>query len=190
MMERLKYAHKNFTKKMNSTLIIFSTTDGQTKSICNRIASIIENNNLVNIININDVADINLSSFDQIIIGASIRYGKHHPDLYQFIKENKAVLDLKKSSFFSVNVVARKPEKNTAATNPYMQKFLKLADWEPNDLSVFAGKIDYPKYGFIDKHMIRFIMWMTKGPTDLSGTYEFTDWNKVDAFANQLVLLK
>ena len=94
MMERLKYAHKNFTKKMNSTLIIFSTTDGQTKSICNRIASIIENNNLVNIININDVADINLSSFDQIIIGASIRYGKHHPDLYQFIKENKAVLDL------------------------------------------------------------------------------------------------
>ena len=71
-----------------------------------------------------------------------------------------------------------------------MQKFLKLTDWEPNDISVFAGKIDYPKYGFIDKHMIRFIMWMTKGPTDLSGTYEFTDWNKVDEFANQLVLLK
>ena len=126
MMERLKYAHKNFTKKMNSTLIIFSTTDGQTKSICNRIASIIENNNLVNIININDVADINLSSFDQIIIGASIRYGKHHPDLYQFIKENKAVLDLKKSSFFSVNVVARKPEKILQLQILICKNFLSL----------------------------------------------------------------
>ena len=71
-----------------------------------------------------------------------------------------------------------------------MQKFLSLSAWKPNVLEVFAGKIDYPKYKFIDKHMIRFIMWMTKGPTDTSGTYEFTDWMKVDAFANQIVLLK
>jgi len=49
-------------------------------------------------------------------------------------------------------------------------------------LAVFAGKIDYPRYGFVDKHMIRFIMWMTKGPTDLTATIEFTDWNKVDEF--------
>jgi menaquinone-dependent protoporphyrinogen oxidase len=35
--------------------------------------------------------------------------------------------------------------------------------------------------------MIRFIMWMTKGPTDTSATFEFTDWNKVDDFAAQLV---
>ena len=142
------------------------------------------------VISIQESENINLDDFETIIIGASIRYGKHKPEVYKFIKNNFEILNNKKNAFFSVNVVARKPEKNTPDTNPYMQKFLKLADWEPNDLSVFAGKIDYPKYGFIDKHMIRFIMWMTKGPTDLSGTYEFTDWNKVDEFANQLVLLK
>ena len=36
------------------------------------------------------------------------------------------------------------------------------------------------------KHMIRFIMWMTKGPTDLNGTFEFTDWDDVDAFARRV----
>jgi len=51
---------------------------------------------------------------------------------------------------------------------------------------VFAGKIDYPQYKFIDKQMIRFIMWMTKGPTDINGTFEFTDWEKVESFAKEL----
>ena len=44
-----------------------------------------------------------------------------------------------------------------------------------------------PKYKCIDKHMIRFIMWITKGPTDTKSTYEFTDWDKVDSFAKELI---
>ena len=40
---------------------------------------------------------------------------------------NKEILEKKSSAFFSVNVVARKPEKNTPETNPYMQKFLKIS---------------------------------------------------------------
>ena len=31
-------------------------------------------------------------------------------------------------------------------------------------------------------------MWLTKGPTDTSKTYEFTDWNKVEDFARDLKL--
>ena len=57
----------------------------------------------------------------------------------------------------------------------------------PKNLAVFAGKIDYPKYNFIDKQMIRLIMWITKGPTNTSGTYEFTDWDKVDSFAKNVI---
>jgi menaquinone-dependent protoporphyrinogen oxidase len=34
--------------------------------------------------------------------------------------------------------------------------------------------------------MIRLIMWITKGPTDVRNTYEFTDWNQVDEFSKQL----
>ena len=35
--------------------------------------------------------------------------------------------------------------------------------------------------------MIRLIMWITKGPTNIKNTYEFTDWNKVDSFAKELI---
>jgi menaquinone-dependent protoporphyrinogen oxidase len=129
-----------------------------------------------------DNRDIELQPFDKVIIGASIRYGKHQPQVLDFIRKNQAILESRPSAFFSVNVVARKPEKNQPETNPYLQKFLKQIAWQPKTLAVFAGKIDYPRYGFVDKQMIRFIMWMTKGPTDPTATIEFTDWEKVEQF--------
>ena len=67
-----------------------------------------------------------------------------------------------------------------------MQKFLKISNWKPDKLGVFAGKVDYPKYRFIDKHLIRLIMFITKGPTDTSKSYEFTDWSKVDDFTKEI----
>jgi menaquinone-dependent protoporphyrinogen oxidase len=170
---------------MSRTLIIYSTIDGQTKAICERIASLLVN------------AKTEIMTIEQadrmdylILIKSSLELasgmGKHRPELYNFLKKHREELEKIKSAFFSVNVVARKPLKNTPETNPYMIKFLGLTPWRPDQLAVFAGKIDYPKYGFIDKQMIRFIMWMTKGPTDISGTFEFTDWSAVEDFAERL----
>ncbi|MCT8869102.1 menaquinone-dependent protoporphyrinogen IX dehydrogenase [Shewanella xiamenensis] len=165
------------------TLIIYSTIDGQTLEICRKIKTLAEQaGEQVSLVTLEQAEALSLVDLDKVLIGASIRYGKHRPELYQFVNRNHAVLSAKINGFFTVNVVARKPLKNTPETNPYMQKFLKLSLWQPQQLAVFAGKIDYPKYSLFDRTMIRFIMWMTKGPTDLKGTFEFTDWGKVEAF--------
>jgi menaquinone-dependent protoporphyrinogen oxidase len=168
---------------MAGILIIYSTTDGHTREICLRLQKVIETTgNQVTLVDVGDAAAIDLESFDKIVIGASIRYGKHSPAIYQFINDNAQRLDRKPNAFFSVNVVARKAEKNTPDTNPYLKKFLKQISWQPKKLAVFAGKIDYKRYGFLDRTMIRFIMWMTKGPTDPDTNIEFTDWNQVEEF--------
>ena len=171
---------------MSSSLIIYASTDGHTKTISEYIANFSRDRNLVKVISLSEAEKIDLYKFDKIIIGASIRYGKHSKELYNFIKLNKNILDQKKCAFFSVNVVARKPEKNTAETNPYINKFLKISKWKPNKINVFAGKVDYPNYNFFDKYIIKFIMLITKGPTDTSQSYEFTDWSKVDDFSEEL----
>ena len=64
-----------------------------------------------------------------------------------------------------------------------MINFLNKSVWKPKRLAVFAGKVDYPNYNFFNKLVIRFIMYLTKGPTDTSKSYEFTDWKKVEEFA-------
>ena len=171
---------------MANTLIIYSSTDGHTKTICKRLTNFLKHDDEIKIISLKEVKKFDLSEFSKIIIGASIRYGKHPKELYKFIDLNKDVLNQKQSVFFSVNVVARKPEKSMPETNPYIKKFLKISKWKPKKIGVFAGKVDYPNYGFFDKYIIKLIMFITNGPTDTSQCYEFTDWLKVDQFAKEL----
>ena len=173
---------------MSGSLIIYSSTDGQTKIICEKIKNFSKNSESIKLISLKEASDCNLQSYEHIIIGASIRYGKHSKNLYKFISLNKETLEKKRSAFFSVNVVARKPEKNTPETNPYMKKFLKISNWKPDKLGVFAGKVNYPNYSFFDKYIIQLIMFITKGPTDTSRSFEFTDWSKVKDFTRELRL--
>ena len=168
------------------TGIIYSSVDGQTLKICNRLRDELQQNNQnVELFSINDFNG-DISNYDKLIIGASIRYGVHNEGIIDFIKTNKTQLDSIKTAFFSVNLVARKPEKSTPSTNPYVIKFFKTIDWTPTIVEVFAGKLDYKKYPFFDRIMIQFIMWMTKGPTDSNTDIEYTNWDKVADFGMQL----
>lgn len=167
-------------------LIIYSSVDGQTLKICNAIIKKLEaHNQSADLFSINDF-DGSLEEYDTIVIGSSIRYGVHHKKIIEFINTNQKVLESKKSVFFSVNLVARKAEKNSPTTNAYVVKFFKTISWKPTYVEVFAGKIDYKKYTFFDRIMIQFIMWMTKGPTNKNVEIEYTNWDKVKEFGKTL----
>ena len=169
--------------------IIYSTVDGQTLKICNKIVEVFQQNNQeVDLISIDDFTE-DIVKYDKLIIGASIRYGVHNAKIIEFIKTNKEKLDSLKTAFFSVNLVARKPEKSDPETNPYVVKFFQTINWKPTLVKVFAGKLDYKKYSFFDRKMIQLIMWMTKGPTNTDAEIEYTNWEKVNEFAIELINL-
>ena len=163
-------------------IFIYSSSNGQSLKICETLNE--EKESLI--LNIDRLNSVNLDNFDQIIIGASVKYGDHNKKIYNFVKNNKILLKRKKTVFFSVNATARKSEKNTPNTNPYIIKFLKKTNWKPDHIGVFAGKIDFPNYNFLEKYIIKFIMWITNGPTDTSKTYEFTDWDAVKKFSREI----
>lgn len=172
---------------MSRILILYSTVDGHTLGICQRLQSIAERSgHQVTLFALKDQLGIDPGGFDKIVIGASIRYGRHRPDVAEFMRARRGVLESRPSAFFSVNIVARKPGRNTPETNPYVRKFLKQIGWRPRQLAVFAGKLDYPRYGFWDRHIIRFIMLLTGGPIDATAVVEFTDWNRVEAFGRAI----
>ncbi|NEW80727.1 MAG: menaquinone-dependent protoporphyrinogen IX dehydrogenase, partial [Gelidibacter sp.] len=160
--------------------------DGQTLKICNKLKEVLQQNNQeVDLISIDDFKD-DITKYNKLVIGASIRYGVHNPKIIEFINTNKTALDSIKTAFFSVNLVARKPEKSSPETNPYVVKFFKTIDWKPTIVEVFAGKLDYKKYSFFDRKMIQLIMWMTKGPTNTNAEIEYTNWEKVNDFGLKL----
>ena len=96
---------------MIGSLIIYSSTDGHTKTICKRIIDFLKDGNKTRLVSLNEAKNLNLSEFDKIIIGASIRYGKHSEELYKFIELNKNILDEKESVFFFSKCSSKKTKK-------------------------------------------------------------------------------
>ena len=168
-------------------LILYSTVDGQTLRICRRIRhACLDAGHDALIADIENHDAFNAAHYDGVVVGASIRYGRHRPVVARYLRWNREVLQARRCALISVNAVARKPAKSAPDTNPYMRRLLGEIGWRPPLLRVFAGRLDYPRYGFLDRNVIRFIMMMTDGPTDPGGVFEFTDWEKVEAFGREI----
>ncbi len=174
---------------MAKTLLLYSTNYGLSKKICETIqASLAKRGESAEVVPLVGHT-VDPKSYDAIVIGASIRHGKHNPAVLEFIRAHRALLESKPSALFSVNLVARKPLKNTPQTNPYLKRLVAQSPWKPQLLGVFAGELDYSRYGPVDKHMMRFVMWINKGPTDFATRVQFTNWEEVERFAGQVAQL-
>ncbi|WP_294088294.1 menaquinone-dependent protoporphyrinogen IX dehydrogenase [uncultured Actinobacillus sp.] len=169
------------------TVIFYFTTDGQTKKIADKLSEQI--NHEVELVSIKDQA-VNfaekMANADQIVVGASVRYGHFNPQVYQFIAQYAEQLNSKPSAFYGVNLTARKANRKTAETNTYVRKFLAKIQWKPTLVEVIAGALFYPRYSWFDRIMIQFIMRLTKGETDATKEYEYTDWQQIELFAQKL----
>ncbi|WP_193015777.1 menaquinone-dependent protoporphyrinogen IX dehydrogenase [Proteus sp. FME41] len=168
-----------------SALLLYCSTDGQTKKIMTQIANELRQHGYE--CDVRDLTavqqNLNLSAYNKVLVGASIRYGYFNKALDKFITRHLSQLNNMPSAFFGVNLTARKAEKNTPETNSYIRKFLEKTPWKPTLTGVFAGALSYPRYKWIDRVMIQLIMKMTNGETDRTKEIEYTDWNKVSEFA-------
>jgi menaquinone-dependent protoporphyrinogen oxidase len=172
-------------EKIMKVLILYLSCDGQTQAIASYIANKLQDSVCCDVVDLHQVRLIELDQYQQVLIGASVRYGYFPPALMKFVKHYAEQLNRMPSAFFSVNLTARKPEKCSPETNPYMRKFLRLSPWKPKLNGVFAGALRYPHYRWFDRVMIRFIMKMTGGETDTTKEVEYTDWQQVERFAQE-----
>lgn len=169
------------------TLVLYSSVDGQTLKIIERLNELVEES--MEIVDIDQNSNIDFSQYSKVLIGASIRYGNLRKNLLAFINSNKAELDKLPNAFFLVCLTARKPEKSLPSNNTYMLKFDQLSDWQPQLKAVFAGALLYSRYNWWQTLIIQLIMKMTGGSTDKSQDIELTDWSKVEAFSKDFSAL-
>ncbi|WP_117236274.1 menaquinone-dependent protoporphyrinogen IX dehydrogenase [Vibrio maerlii] len=169
---------------MSKALFLYSSREGQTKKILNFIDEQLPDLEC-ELVNLHEVNQIDFSLYDRVLIGASIRYGHLNKKLYQFIESNLEQLKSHKVAFFCVNLTARKEDqgKDTPEGSAYIRKFLIKSPWQPALIGVFAGALYYPRYNLFDRTMIKFIMKMTGGETDITKEVEYTNWDKVAIFA-------
>jgi len=173
--------------------LYYASRDGQARKIATRIAARLAGHGVAA-----SPADLattqpspaELAQAGLVVAVLAVRYGRHLPEAVEFVKTFALLHRPPPFALASVNLTARKPGKDTAEGSVYLRKLIARHGLKPALATAFAGKLDYPRYGFFDKHIIRFIMLMTGGPTDPATVVEYTDWNKVDAFADRVAETK
>jgi len=170
-------------------LLFYATHDGQSRRIAEHIAGRLGQAGIA-------VHPQDLSSAvpapaalqaGLVIVVAAVRYGRHLPQAERFLAlcRDTAI----RLVLISVNLTARKPGKDTAEGNRYLQKAIARHRLRPVLAAAVAGRLDYQRYSWRDRQMIRLIMKLTGGPTHSQACVEFTDWTAVDGIAARIAAL-
>ena len=174
---------------MARVLINYATVEGQTARIATRIALQLRSCGHSVATRRVDKSEpyieltSRLGTFDGVIVGASIHYGKHSSYLRALLKHCRAQLAERPGAFFSVSLSAGGPGAKPDAAQRYVNSFLRQVRWQPRQIATFAGALCYSKYGHFKRFLVVLFVRMAGGDTDTSHDYEYTDWKAVDRFA-------
>lgn len=171
-----------------NTLIVYFSKYGQTEAIANRIADVVRRNeNEATVVNAREALSLeSIDSYDAVILGSPIYTNKHSKQLKQFIEKHIAELRTKHTAFFSVSLSAAGDDSQQNDATACMNSYLDSCQWSPNSTAIFAGSLPYRQYNIFVRWLMKRIVRKSGGDTDTSRNYEYTDWNRVEAFAEQL----
>jgi menaquinone-dependent protoporphyrinogen oxidase len=172
--------------------LYYATHDGQARRVAERIAGRLAQAGIS--VSPQDLAAAfpdpeTLAKARLVTIVSAVRYGRLLPEGRRFLSLYGALGAAPPLAVVSVCLAARKPGRSTSEGNPYLRKALARHRLVPALALAVAGRLDYPRYRWLDRQMIRLIMTMTGGPTDPTTTIEYTAWDVVDGAAVRIAEL-
>lgn len=174
------------TNRRQVAALYYATRDGQSRRIAQRISHHLAEREILAPpcdLAVTQPVPADLTAVSVIVLVAAVRYGRHLPEADRFLAAYRSLASPPLLAIASVNLTARKSAKTTAAGNAYLRKAIARYRLVPALAVAFAGRLDYRRYGWLDRQIIRFIMLLTRGPTSLDTSVEYTSWRAVDEFA-------
>lgn len=172
-----------------NAFIGFTTTDGQTEKIAQRITARLHAAGAeVTIVDLGAPAPgLDLARFDVIVLGGPVRLGGYPRRLSRFVRHNLETLRSRPSAFFSVCLaIASRFEKDREEARAIPERWLIRLGWAPSLVEVIAGAARFTRYGLLTRFVMKRICEKEMGAVDVRRDYELTDWEQVDAFAEQI----
>lgn len=168
-------------------LIVYGTTEGQTRKICEYLRDKAEDDGHDVTIVDSTGPDIDPGGFDAVLIGASLHAEKYQTSVLHYVKEHHQTLNKMPTGFLSVSLAAIHDDPQyQKELEEITEKFLDQTGWNPTFVEHVAGALRYTKYSFWKKFVMRMIAQKSGGSTDTSKDTEYTDWNQVKWFLGQL----
>ncbi|MFZ6018760.1 MAG: flavodoxin domain-containing protein [Chloroflexota bacterium] len=160
---------------MKKILVTYSTRAGSTAEIAATIGQTLSQRGYsVDVLPVKKQP--NPSDYDAVILGSPIRMGSWLPEVIDFIKENRTLLEPMPVAVFTVHMLnSGNDEESRTNRQAYLNA---VREWiVPTEEVFFLGKMELAKLSFLD----RFISNVMKAKDE-----DLRDWNTINAFAESV----
>lgn len=167
-------------------LIIYGTTEGQTRKIARFMKEVLlDNGHQVILADASEVPE-KPNTFDAILIGGSVHGHKYQSAISHYISDNLTALNQIPGAFFSVSLAAASEmDDEHQELQKITAKFLAKKGWKPLLTTQLAGALKYTQCDYLKRLIMKLISRKEGQNTDSSQDYEYTDWNAVKLFVNK-----
>ena len=176
---------------MTHVLLAYGTRQGHTKIITDRIAAALRAaGHDVDVCNLRDDGPApRASGYDAVLVGGSVHAGGFEREVRQWVKANLDALRTRTNAFYSVSLSAAGHDAQSEADmKVVIEKFVRDTGWTPARVEQFAGALEYSKYNWLVRRLMRRIVRKKEGGRfrDTTRDYDLSDYAQVDAFAREI----
>lgn len=166
-----------------NVLVLYSSTEGQTKKIAERVASEIDGRgrNATTYDMGSEQKAPSISDFDAVIVAASVHQGFHQESAVNFVAAQRERLKSRKAAFLSVSLSAAMPD-GKAEAQGYVDRFVEATGWTPDASLSVAGAVRLSSYDYFERQVMKYIIARKGIVHDADVDYECTDWPELEAF--------
>jgi len=172
---------------MSRILVIFGTTEGHTAKVAERLGGQLRlQGHATDVVEAGDGTTINPDEYDAVIVAASVHAGAYQREVVRWVSAHAAALNRKPTAFASVclGVLQHDPgvDRDLRAI---VEAFFRSTGWRPLATAIVAGALQYTRYNFVKRWVMKRIARKAGGDTDTTRDYEYTDWADLQSFADR-----
>jgi menaquinone-dependent protoporphyrinogen oxidase len=169
-------------------LIVYGTTEGQTRKIAEFLKTNIEKGGHVVALCDATQNPVSPAEYDAVLVGASMHMEKYQTSIADYVHKHNKQLNKMHSAFFSVSLTAAgDDEASWKELKRITDHFLAYTGWKPSLVEYVAGALRFTEYDFFKKYIMRMIAKNAGHPHEGSEDTEYTDWNKLAAFVTAFI---
>jgi menaquinone-dependent protoporphyrinogen oxidase len=165
-------------------LILYATTEGQTRKIARRAAShLTAAGHSVELLPAAEAGDLDLGGYDRALLLASVHSGRYQPELTGFVAARRTDLARLPTAFLSVSLSAASDEpEDRQGLEEVVRRMQEETGWTPGHVVHVAGAFRWAEYDFLKSWAMRWIA-SRRDPTAKAGQdKEYTDWDALFRF--------
>lgn len=176
-------------------LVAYGSKYGSTKEIAERIGkNLAQSGMTVDLKDIKEDDGARLSDYDMAVVGSGIYAGKWMKPVKKFLENGASDAGKCKVAVFACCMDAADPKLAEDARKRYLADVVAEAKVNPVATGLFAGVVDFNKYGFVVKGIMKSIVSKRveeqqgkEAAANMPMVTDNRDWAQIDAWTKELL---